>query len=249
MTHEALILGKYQASYFKCTTCEYWFISNPHWLPEAYTRAISTLDTGILERNVRISRTLVNLLPQLAPKGNYVDWAGGLGILTRLMRDKGFNYYWQDQYATNELSAGFEWNNQLSIQLVSAFEVMEHIEDPLGFIRDVMSQTNADIFIFSQELHNGLTDKTWFYFVPETGQHISFYSKKTLEALAVKLELYLMSFDGIFILSKKRIRIPIRLQSISMLSKFINRADRQINRGESLTQRDKQFLLSNISIN
>ena len=85
-THTALHLGKYPARYHKCTFCEYWFVVSPHWLPEAYTRAISKLDTGILERNLRVSHTLEHLLPNIAPNGNFVDWAGGLGILTRLMR-------------------------------------------------------------------------------------------------------------------------------------------------------------------
>jgi hypothetical protein len=243
-THTALNLGKYLARYHKCTFCDYWFVVNPHWLPEAYTRAISELDTGILERNLRVSHTLEHLLPNIEPNGNFVDWAGGLGILTRLMRDKGFNYFWQDEYAKNELSPGFEWNICQKIQVVSAIEVMEHVEDPLVFVKDVMRQTKANTLIFSQELHKNILDISWWYFAPETGQHISFYSKRTLNVLATKLELNLFTFDNIYILTKKRIHISIVAQIKYLISKFLYKSLRLMNNRETLSQKDKQFLIN-----
>jgi len=242
-THTALHLGKFQARYHRCTYCDYWFVVNPYWLPEAYTRAIATLDTGILERNLRVSHTLEHLLPNIAPNGNFVDWAGGLGILTRLMRDKGFNYFWQDEYAKNELSPGFEWNSHKKIQVVSAIEVMEHVEDPLVFVKNVMNQTKANTLIFSQELHKNFLDTSWWYFTPETGQHVSFYSKKTLDVLANKLELKLLTFDYIYILTSKKIHISISTHLKYFISKLLNKALRLISNRESFALKDKQFLI------
>ena len=38
----------------------------------------------------------------------YLDVDGGYGMLTRLMRDYGFHFYWTDPYCQNILARGFE---------------------------------------------------------------------------------------------------------------------------------------------
>jgi hypothetical protein len=243
-THQATILGKYTARYYKCTNCEFWFIPNPSWIAEAYNRAISTLDTGILERNIRTCRTLVHLLSYLSPTETYVDWAGGLGILTRLMRDKGFNYYWQDEYARNEIAQGFEWKKDMDIKVVSAIEVMEHVEFPIQFIENVMLQTNSQTLIFSQVLHSDAVTVDWWYFAPETGQHISFYSYRTLEVMAKILNLKLTSFDGIYILSKETISVPGIVHINLIISKLFDKLGNIFLKKHSYTQSDKQLLIT-----
>ncbi len=38
----------------------------------------------------------------------FLDYAGGYGVFTRLMRDIGFDFYWHDPYTQNLFANGFE---------------------------------------------------------------------------------------------------------------------------------------------
>lgn len=235
-------MGKYFAHYNMCQECQFLFVVNADWLSESYSRPISILDTGILERNLQISNDLEHLLPDVAPNGNFVDWAGGIGILTRLMRDKGFNFFWQDEFANNEVAIGFEWSSRQRVEVVTAIEVMEHVEDPIRFIENVFEQTGANIFIFTQQLHNGNPDPSWWYFAPETGQHISFFSIKTLQTIANKLKLHLSTFGNVFLLSDKYVRISFSTQLKYKISLVLQKFLRSFGKSESLTLRDKVYL-------
>ena len=55
-THSATILGKYVIAYFLCPTCDLLQTEPPYWLTEAYQDSISTLDTGLLHRNLTVSK-------------------------------------------------------------------------------------------------------------------------------------------------------------------------------------------------
>jgi hypothetical protein len=93
------ILRKYSCDYYFCNECGFLQTEEHHWLEEAYTSAISDLDTGILSRNIRMSRTLSLLLLRMFGRDDrFLDIAGGYGTLTNLMRDKGFNYFWSDKH-------------------------------------------------------------------------------------------------------------------------------------------------------
>src|ERR1700739_395090 len=105
-THNAKVLGRIPVTYRLCRTCEFWFLPDPDWLPEAYSRAISALDTGAVVRNRQVFHSIALPLRFLAANGRVVDWAGGAGLLTRMLRDCGFDAYWQDTYAENVFAQG-----------------------------------------------------------------------------------------------------------------------------------------------
>ena len=52
----AKVMCKYDVEYFYCDNCEYLFTENPHWLDEAYERAINISDTGIISRNQHFTK-------------------------------------------------------------------------------------------------------------------------------------------------------------------------------------------------
>ena len=211
-THSGTVLTKYRIDYWRCSNCEFWATEDPYWLKEAYGSAISVLDTGILQRNFAVADDLAALLPAVAPSGPYVDWAGGLGILTRMMRDRGFEFYWQDSYSQNEVARGFEWtdvNVHGVAEAVTAVEVLEHAPDPVAFLTEVLESTGAGHIIFTQELHGPDTSPDWWYFAPESGQHVSFFSTTTLHALADRLDMHLSRFRSLFLLSSTKPHLPV----------------------------------------
>jgi hypothetical protein len=205
------VLCKYDATFDYCKNCGFLRAREPHWLAEAYSSAIASTDTGLVMRNSTVARQLASVLYGVLRErgqGRYVDIAGGYGMLTRMMRDYGFDFYWSDKYSANLMARGFEYSPELGPCLaVTAIEIMEHVEDPVAFVRDALKETQSNTFIFTTELFEGLPPRPeqWWYYSFETGQHIAFFQRKTLEIIAKRLGLFFASRGGIHIFSKSPI--------------------------------------------
>jgi len=202
------ILKKYDVKYFKCNNCGYLFTEDPFWLDEAYSRSINISDTGLVDRNISFSKMLAVLIYfNFDTDGKFLDYAGGYGIFTRLMRDIGFDFYWYDIYTQNLLAKGFEAdaNHDTKYEFVTAFEVFEHLVDPKEDIKRMLQQ--SDTIVFSTELlPNQIPDpNSWWYYGFEHGQHISFYSKNTFAWLANHFGLKYYYINGIHLLTSKKI--------------------------------------------
>ena len=131
---------------------------------------------------------------------------GGYGIFTRLMRDIGFDFYWNDPHSTNLLARGFETKSKnYKYELVTAFEVFEHFAEPIKEIES-MFQFSGNI-LFSTELLPSTLPKPeeWWYYALGHGQHISFYSYRTLKYIAQKYGINLCTNGrGIHMFTKNR---------------------------------------------
>jgi hypothetical protein len=137
--------------------------------------------------------------------GRYLDVAGGYGMLTRRMRDLGFDFYWSDKYCDNLLARGFEFGEHLKgCRAVTAMEVMEHLTDPMAFVDDALKTADTDTLLFTTVLYKGKPpDKDWWYYAFPTGQHIGFFTRTSLETLGQKLGLHFISANGLHILTRQ----------------------------------------------
>jgi Methyltransferase domain len=205
----AKILSKYNVEYLFCSECGLLQTETPYWLKEAYSSAISIADTGLANRNIRISRQLAVLLYFFFDReAQYLDVAGGYGILTRLMRDIGFDFYWHDEFCQNILAKGFERDKAIKFfEAITAFEVIEHVTNPVEFIDESLRESGASTIIFSTELFSGNPPlpNDWWYYTLNTGQHISFFQTKTLQTIANTLSLTLYSSKDIHMLTTRSI--------------------------------------------
>ena len=182
---ERTILGRYSAGFHQCSACGLTQTSDPRWLEEAYRDAIHPTDTGILARNLGARQVVASFLDLCGVKDEpCLDYAGGYGIFVRLMRDAGFHFHWWDPMAENLLARGWEWRAELGRPaVVTAFEVLEHLVRPLDEFRQIAA-FGADFIITSTELHAGPHPTAdWHYLSVESGQHVSFYRRDTLERL------------------------------------------------------------------
>ena len=129
--HSGTILNKYNIDYFQCENCGFVQTENPYWLKESYDSAISISDTGIISRNLFFSKiTMIIFSILLQRKGTFLDYGGGYGILTRLMRDYGFDFYWYDKHAVNSVARGFEGEtHNKKYHGITSFENFEHFEN------------------------------------------------------------------------------------------------------------------------
>jgi hypothetical protein len=227
-----LILGKHEVAYFFCDACGLLRTEQPHWLADAYSDAIAVTDTGLVARNLAAAARTAALFGWLfGGKGRYIDLAGGYGLLTRLMRDIGFDYYWADRYAQNLLARGFEaeTGTAQAYRGATAFEVLEHLEQPVEFIADAFSSTRCDALFFSTELYPGAQPPpSWWYYSLSTGQHIAFFHRRTLQKIADVLGLCLNSHGSFHMLSRMPVsalmfRLLTARLSVKLFSLFVGK--------------------------
>ena len=173
--------------YYECDACQFVETEAPYWLEKAYASAINDSDTGLVMRNQISARlTAVTLLLMRKHKGRVVDFAGGYGLLTRLLRDMGIDASWSDPYCTNLLAKGFEHDGK-SADLVTAFEAFEHFVDPLIEV-EKMFAIAPTIFLSTTICPTPTpAHSDWWYYGKEHGQHISLYRARSLEAIEKKI--------------------------------------------------------------
>lgn len=82
------ILEKYDVEYARCSRCGLFYLPQAFWLDEAYERAIYDGDVGLMRR-CRVLAALTGVVDRTEGlrDGRFLDWAGGYGILTRMMRE------------------------------------------------------------------------------------------------------------------------------------------------------------------
>jgi len=206
------ILKKYEVSYYECTQCGFVQTEQPYWLEEAYANPINVSDTGIVLRNQRLSQITTSLIFLFFNrKEKFVDYAGGYGLFTRMMRDIGFDFYWSDPYTQNLVARTFEMEAGKKYHLATSFESFEHFERPVLEVAKILEIT--DNIILSTELLPNPIPKVsdWWYYGTEHGQHISLYTKKAFIELARQFNLHYYSLDNVHLLTKAVLPIHGRL--------------------------------------
>jgi hypothetical protein len=205
---KARIAAHDNISYFSCNTCGFVHTEEPYWLPEVYKDAYNDEDTGALQRNLYFADVVSSLIVSFFnPKARFLDFGGGHGIFVRLMRDKGFDFRWYDMHAKNIFCRGFEYSKESGpVELVTAMECFEHFARPLEEISEMFAAAPA-VFFTTDLLPDPVpAPEKWYYYGLTHGQHISFYSPKTLSFLAEKFgcKVYSNGFN-IHLFTKKEI--------------------------------------------
>ena len=196
----------------------------PFWLGEAYSTAIARQDVGIMQRNVvncELTSAILNLLYPKAAKA--VDFGAGHGVFVRLMRDRGFQFFWFDRYATNDYARGFEYCEDTKYEFLTAFEVLEHLVDPVAELAALM-ELSDNVFVSTFTIPDpvpALSD--WWYYSPTTGQHVSFYTRRSLEILATRFGRRLLSHGSYHLFTKEPKSRPLfTIATRYRLARFLN---------------------------
>ncbi|MFD1000674.1 class I SAM-dependent methyltransferase [Ohtaekwangia kribbensis] len=238
------VLNKYDVSYFKCNSCGFIQTEKAYWIKEAYENIITSLDIGLVYRNLYLSTVSQAILTKFFnDKSKFLDYGGGYGLFVRLMRDRGFDFYRQDKYCENTFAKNFDITDlpgETKFEVITTFEVFEHLEDPISEIQKILNY--GDSILFSTELQSStMRVSEWEYLAPETGQHIALYSFETLKRIAEIFNLNVYSnFNNIHLLTPKRLNQNIfRLLAKSKIASLYNVL---YARQPSLLQQDYNFI-------
>lgn len=206
---KAVLMGKHPACYRRCDSCGFIFASDPYWLSEAYGNAITCTDIGTVSRTESCSlatKAVIDLFYHSAT--SFLDYGAGYGMFARRMRDLGYNFSAYDTHCPNMFAEEFALDSLdgKHFDLTTGFEVLEHLENPMATIGEIFDHT--DNFLATTEIlptpAPPLAD--WWYFAPEHGQHISFYTRKALRIIAEKSKRFLYSNNSLHLFSVRPIR-------------------------------------------
>ena len=204
----ATVLAKYLSDYLKCGACGFLGARDPVWLEEAYKSAIVDIDTAVLARARDLEPRLICILrPLLREEAVFADIGAGYGVLVRAMRDIGLDFRWSDLHCANLLARGFELGAE-QCEAITAIEVLEHAVDPVEFLSEALHRTGASVAVLTTELlPEPVPDPaSWWYYAFETGQHVSFFERRTLSLLAAKLGLRLRTRRNLHVLHTGQVR-------------------------------------------
>lgn len=203
---QAEILNKYSIKYFKCPNCGFIQTEEPYWMEEAYSEVINRSDIGLLKRNIELSKTTKAVLSLLFDKRKkFLDYGAGYGVFVRLMRDLGFDFYWFDKFSDNLFAKDFETKQSDKYELLTAYEVFEHLVEPVDEVENMLKFSDNILFSTFLVPQSNPKPGEWWYYALDHGQHISLYSRRALEVLAKKFGLnFYTNGKNIHLFSKKK---------------------------------------------
>ncbi|MBC7682350.1 MAG: class I SAM-dependent methyltransferase [Ferruginibacter sp.] len=241
------LLGKYEVSYFRCGHCGCLQTEKPYWLDEAYEAAITSLDVGMVGRNISLAQEAARIIGQaFDARSRFLDYAGGYGLFVRMMRDKGFDFYRSDRYCTNIFARHLDLKDlepDPVFELVTAFEVLEHLVDPIAEVEKILGFSDSLLFSTLLVPAHLKQIKNWWYLTPETGQHIVFFTVRTLEILAEHLGCQLFSNGSdLHLLTKRKMADPFvekkKSMAVRVAQKYLRWAAPSDVTGHSLLAQD-----------
>lgn len=223
----AKVLGKYDVAYYRCSSCQFVQTEDPYWLSEAYSNVITKLDIGLVTRNEFVAPIVQAVIGKwFNSEARFIDYGGGYGMLVRMMRDRGFDYYRQDLYCENLFAESFDIMDvpPFKADVLTAFEVFEHLVDPVGELEKMLTLGNAILFSTSIQPSSDSNPESWVYFAPDTGQHIAIHSRKSLQTLADRFNLnYCWNEQNIHLYSTKPVNNQLfKLITHPRFSKWFN---------------------------
>lgn len=193
---KSLLGGKINADYFECLECgllQSYHLDNisPNIFFDLYN-VTDDLDTGATWRQYVVATRIQELVNfKLIDKNKnlkVLEFGCGSGYLIHLLHHLyGWNVIGYDPYTKPYYSARqvfTEWKNivdQAPFDLIIATEVFEHFINPRDEIirlGDILNKKKSNVYLTTGLYISNQINSSWNYLAPQSGQHVSFYSRK-----------------------------------------------------------------------
>lgn len=187
--------------YYLCPSCRFCFApmfqqwTSKQFADNIYNEGYLKIDPGYGNgRPARNALRLIAAIPSRPAGFRHLDYGGGGGEMSTHLRAAGWDSTNFDLYNPDS-DTPIQERGQFD--LITAYEVMEHVPDPQGVVSDIkLALKPGGVFLFSTLVHEGkIVEKsriTWWYAGPRAG-HISLFSKESLRILAASHDFNLKS--------------------------------------------------------
>lgn len=221
------ILSKHTVAYLKCARCGSLQTERPHWLDEAYGASnLAKADAGAVARCLCNQAAVYTISRALGFGHNarVLDFAGGNGLLCRLLRDVGFDARTADAFAVNDFAQGFD-DKGGNVDIVCAFEVAEHFANPVAELASIFDRATRAV-IMSTKIYTG-QGPGWWYLAPREGQHVFFYSQAAMHMIADRFGFHYLRAGGYHLF----IRVSLRRARSAALVRLLRGRPQRVIRG------------------
>jgi len=190
-----LFLSKYTAQYYQCRDCFYLFVDPVTWLEEAYKIDTTLIDTGRYLRNNTIKDYILRQIP-LAK--NLLDYGSGYEMLLKRALQGLTSSYQVQSYDKYIPHLKDDTLLEQKYDLIVAAEVFEHLMDPLDFLK--WATDHCSTLLLTTTVMDLKTYPNDAYYSRPYGQHIGFFTAKTLEWVRKTLNVQIQHtiVDGVF---------------------------------------------------
>jgi 2-polyprenyl-6-hydroxyphenyl methylase/3-demethylubiquinone-9 3-methyltransferase len=181
-------------NYFRCLECSYLFtVDFDDWSSDEFAKFVYNDDYIKVDSEyvkVRPEQYAIDFARRFAgcEEARILDYGSGAGVFVRGMRERGYRHIEAYDPFSNPLRP------EGTFDIITCFEVVEHLADPVATLGDMKSLLRADgCIIFSQTVQPAdilAIRGNWWYLAPRNG-HISTYSEEALVALGRRHQLLL----------------------------------------------------------
>lgn len=182
-----LALSGYPIYYRRCQICSFTFTTAfDSWDQDTFHRRIYNNDYIVVDpdyaelRPANYARLVTESFPDAKASIQILDYGGGAGLFAARLREQGFSATTYDPFSS------FHELPSQKFDLVTSFEVMEHVPSPQETVAAMMSLLKTPgALLFSTLVQPANFDSiglNWWYASPRNG-HISLYSTQSLAVL------------------------------------------------------------------
>jgi len=207
----ALAPAGYEIPYVRCVRCGLIFTSAfDQWSTHEFSSLIYNeeyilVDPDFIESRPRNHATMISTeLRSFESQIHGLDYGGGNGLFAKLMQKFGFN----DYQSYDPLIAEFSVKPEKLFNLITCFETLEHLHQPISAANDISSMLDDQGIVFFSTMiqPENIRDigTSWWYIAPRNG-HITIYTKLSLNIMWRNLGFEFASFNDNYHVAYKKI--------------------------------------------
>jgi SAM-dependent methyltransferase len=177
--------------YARCGNCGFCFAPEiagwkfEEFEDKIYNKEYVQFDPDYIESRPRSNANhLISTFSGKANSFRHLDYGGGDGLLSKILKESSWQSISYDSFVNKDICIA----KLGKFDLITAYEVFEHVPDPIQLMSDLRSLLSPNgIILFSTLLSDGNININqrlgWWYASPRNG-HISLFSRKSLEIIA-----------------------------------------------------------------